>query len=243
MNAFLKGLQARDRTPLSVACDPRHGALLPLADARVAGDRPPAGDRLDAPGPSGRALPPDRRLAGGEDLAGRADPIRDRRRESAWRRSSSAGASTSCARRCSSSRPCSPTGWTPGCGTTRCATPRARISTPTHGRRTSSTAASGSTARGRRSLSLRNWMMGLAVLFAAGFALADYLRYRRGNRPAPYLGPSVSATAPGLAPPSAGGGPPRPPRVAVSEERSPDHAGTEPLPRQPRAAVPRGRAR
>ena len=59
-------------------------------------------------------------------------------------------------------------------------------------------------------LSLRNWMMGLALLFAAGFALADYLRYRRGNRPMPYLGPSVSATAPGLAPSSAGGGPPRP---------------------------------
>jgi hypothetical protein len=59
-------------------------------------------------------------------------------------------------------------------------------------------------------LSLRNWMMGLALLFALGFALADYLRYRRGNREAPYLGPSVPATTPGLAPPSAGGGPPQP---------------------------------
>ena len=59
-------------------------------------------------------------------------------------------------------------------------------------------------------LSLRNWMMGLALLFALGFALADYLRYRRGNRAPPYLGPSISATAPGLAPPSAGGGPPQP---------------------------------
>jgi hypothetical protein len=59
-------------------------------------------------------------------------------------------------------------------------------------------------------LSLRNWMMGLAILFALGFALADYLRYRRGNRPTPYLGPSISATAPGLSPPSAGGGPPQP---------------------------------
>jgi hypothetical protein len=58
-------------------------------------------------------------------------------------------------------------------------------------------------------LSLRNWMMGLALLFALGFALADYLRYRRGNREAPYLGPSVPATAPGLGPPSAGGGPPQ----------------------------------
>ena len=36
-------------------------------------------------------------------------------------------------------------------GITRCATRTARISTPTHGRRTSSTAASGSRARGRRS--------------------------------------------------------------------------------------------
>jgi len=59
-------------------------------------------------------------------------------------------------------------------------------------------------------LSLRNWMMGLAVLFALGFALADYLRYRRGNRAPPSLGPSVSATSPGLSPPSAGGGPPEP---------------------------------
>jgi hypothetical protein len=50
---------------------------------------------------------------------------------------------------------------------------------------TSSTAASGSKVRERAVLSLRNWMMGLALLFAAGFALADYLRYRRGNRPCP----------------------------------------------------------
>jgi hypothetical protein len=59
-------------------------------------------------------------------------------------------------------------------------------------------------------LSLRNWMMGLAILFALGFALADYLRYRRGNRAPPYLGPSVPATTAGLSPPSAGGGPPQP---------------------------------
>ena len=31
-------------------------------------------------------------------------------------------------------------------------------------------------------LSLRSWMIGLAILFAVGFALADQLRRRRGNR-------------------------------------------------------------
>jgi hypothetical protein len=39
-------------------------------------------------------------------------------------------------------------------------------------------------------LSLRKWMIGLAILFAVGFALADELRRRRGNRAAPALGPA-----------------------------------------------------
>jgi hypothetical protein len=38
-------------------------------------------------------------------------------------------------------------------------------------------------------LSLRKWMIGLAILFAVGFALADELRRRRGNREAPALIP------------------------------------------------------
>ena len=38
-------------------------------------------------------------------------------------------------------------------------------------------------------------MIGLAILFALGFALADVMRRRRGNREAPALGP-----------PAAGGG-------------------------------------
>jgi hypothetical protein len=37
-------------------------------------------------------------------------------------------------------------------------------------------------------LSLQKWMIGLAILFAVGFALADTLRRRRGNREAPALG-------------------------------------------------------
>ena len=40
-------------------------------------------------------------------------------------------------------------------------------------------------------LSLRKWMIGLAILFALGFALADELRRRRGNREAPALIPAV----------------------------------------------------
>ena len=44
-------------------------------------------------------------------------------------------------------------------------------------------------------LSLQKWMIGLAILFALGFALADELRRRRGNRAAPALGlPAVAGT-------------------------------------------------
>jgi hypothetical protein len=42
-------------------------------------------------------------------------------------------------------------------------------------------------------VSLQKWMIGLAILFAVGFALADELRRRRGNRAAPALGlPAVA---------------------------------------------------
>jgi hypothetical protein len=44
-------------------------------------------------------------------------------------------------------------------------------------------------------LSLREWMIGLAILFALGFALADELRRRRGNRAAPALGPPAVPVA------------------------------------------------
>lgn len=45
-------------------------------------------------------------------------------------------------------------------------------------------------------LSLREWMIGLAILFILGFALTDELRRRRGNREAPPLTPaSGSPTA------------------------------------------------
>jgi len=48
-------------------------------------------------------------------------------------------------------------------------------------------------------VSLREWMIGLAILFALGFALADELRRRRGNREAPPLGLSTPlGTTPGL---------------------------------------------
>jgi hypothetical protein len=40
-------------------------------------------------------------------------------------------------------------------------------------------------------LSLREWMIGLAILFALAFAIADELRRRRGNREAPALGPAA----------------------------------------------------
>jgi hypothetical protein len=59
-------------------------------------------------------------------------------------------------------------------------------------------------------LSLRKWMIGLAILFAVGFALSDELRRRRGNRAAPALGPTgpgagaLSSLGPpaGLVPPA-----------------------------------------
>jgi hypothetical protein len=54
-------------------------------------------------------------------------------------------------------------------------------------------------------LSLRAWMIGLAILFALGFALADELRRRRGNREAPSLGPPAAGATPLLEVDSASG--------------------------------------
>jgi hypothetical protein len=45
-------------------------------------------------------------------------------------------------------------------------------------------------------LSLRKWMIGLAILFAVGFAISDELKRRRGNRAAPALGPAAAGAAP-----------------------------------------------
>jgi energy-converting hydrogenase Eha subunit A len=42
-------------------------------------------------------------------------------------------------------------------------------------------------------VSLREWMIGLAILFALGFALADELRRRRGNREVPAMLPPAVA--------------------------------------------------
>ena len=42
-------------------------------------------------------------------------------------------------------------------------------------------------------VSLQKWMIGLAILFALGFALADELRRRRGNREPPALSPDAIA--------------------------------------------------
>jgi hypothetical protein len=47
-------------------------------------------------------------------------------------------------------------------------------------------------------LSLREWMIGLAILFALAFAIADEMRRRRGNRGAPALGPAAVAGTGGL---------------------------------------------
>ena len=41
-------------------------------------------------------------------------------------------------------------------------------------------------------------MIGLAILFALGFALADELRRRRGNREPPALSPDAIAGTPSL---------------------------------------------
>jgi hypothetical protein len=46
-------------------------------------------------------------------------------------------------------------------------------------------------------LSLRTWMIGLAILFALAFAIADELRRRRGNREAPALLPPAPPTGDG----------------------------------------------
>jgi hypothetical protein len=46
-------------------------------------------------------------------------------------------------------------------------------------------------------LSLREWMIGLAILFALAFAIADELRRRRGNREAPALLPPAPPTSDG----------------------------------------------
>jgi hypothetical protein len=51
-------------------------------------------------------------------------------------------------------------------------------------------------------LSLRSWMVGLAILFALGFAFADELRRRRGNRTAPSLGPPAAGAFSTLGAPS-----------------------------------------
>jgi hypothetical protein len=55
-------------------------------------------------------------------------------------------------------------------------------------------------------VSLREWMIGLAILFALGFALADELRRRRGNREPPALSPDAIAGTPSLI--GGAGGPP-----------------------------------
>jgi hypothetical protein len=47
-------------------------------------------------------------------------------------------------------------------------------------------------------VSLQKWMIGLAILFALGFALADELRRRRGNREAPALSPDAIVGTPTL---------------------------------------------
>jgi hypothetical protein len=47
-------------------------------------------------------------------------------------------------------------------------------------------------------LSLQKWMIGLAILFALGFALADELRRRRGNREPPALSPDAIGGTAGL---------------------------------------------
>ena len=44
-------------------------------------------------------------------------------------------------------------------------------------------------------VSLREWMIGLAILFALGFALADELRRRRGNREVPAMIPPSGSDA------------------------------------------------
>jgi hypothetical protein len=54
-------------------------------------------------------------------------------------------------------------------------------------------------------LSLRVWMIGLAILFALAFAVADELRRRRGNRAAPNLGVASVVGSPGLGPPAVAG--------------------------------------
>lgn len=51
-------------------------------------------------------------------------------------------------------------------------------------------------------VSLREWMIGLAILFAIGFALADELRRRRANRRASSFVPPTAAAAPSLVPPT-----------------------------------------
>jgi hypothetical protein len=51
-------------------------------------------------------------------------------------------------------------------------------------------------------VSLREWMIGLAILFAIGFALADELRRRRANRQASSLALPTLPTPPGLVPPT-----------------------------------------
>jgi hypothetical protein len=43
-------------------------------------------------------------------------------------------------------------------------------------------------------VSLREWMIGLAILFALGFAIAGDMRRRRGNREPPALIPAVAGT-------------------------------------------------
>jgi hypothetical protein len=45
-------------------------------------------------------------------------------------------------------------------------------------------------------VSLQKWMIGLAILFALGFALAGELRRRRGNREPPALSPAVAGSEP-----------------------------------------------
>ena len=186
---------ARKRTPLTVSCilaAPLYFLSLMLVSLAI--DRPTTVSWTPRDREAHHDLPPDELGARGEDLAGRADPLGHRDRGRRRGRLHPLGTYVVCAAMLlvSAALPHKLDTWQkhhtmrypPGRGLIPDSSPNNLLS-------------QGEWEQSAREtiLSLQKWMIGLAILFALGFALADELRRRRGNRAAPALGlPAVAGT-------------------------------------------------
>ena len=194
VNAFLKRLMARKRTPAHGLVHPRRAALLPLADAGLAGDRPADHHQLDARREADHDLPPDEHGLEAKIWAVALIPSALLIAVGVAAVFIRYGTYIVCAamlvisallpHRLDTWQAHHTTRYPPGQDLIPDSSPNNLLS-------------QGEWEQSAREtvISLQKWMIGLAILFALGFALADELRRRRGNRAAPALGlPAVAGT-------------------------------------------------